>query len=110
MVSYDELSQLLGDSPDLMILRRFGPLAAQVLLHMQADLLAIDEDLRDIKEYEEKATDPSLRQHSRSWSAATKDMKNGEGSERLEKVVEAEDKLLRYCQSREPDNDHAICG
>ena len=98
MVGYDELSALLGTYPDLIILRRFKPLAAQVLLHLQAELLELDDDLTVLKEAELK--DPGQQAHARSWTKANESIAQGRRSLRKELVEDAEKKLLRYCKSK----------
>jgi len=96
MVSYDDLSSLLGTYPDLIILRRFGPLAAQVLLHLQAELLELDDDLKILKDAE--LSDPDQRQHAKSWAKASEAVDQGRRSLRKELVEDVERKLLRYCE------------
>ena len=98
MVSYDHLSNLLGTYPDLIILRRFGPLAAQVLLRLQAELLELDEDLRIWKEV--ATNDPEQQLHAKSWATANEATAQGRQSFRKELVEDAEKKLLRYCEPK----------
>ncbi|OAL39793.1 hypothetical protein AYO20_00705 [Fonsecaea nubica] len=100
MVSYDELSNLLGAYPDLIILRRFGPLASQVLLHLQAELLELDHDLNFLRAAEK--TDPEQQAHAKSWAKANASIAQGKRSIRKELIEDAEKKLLRYCTSRRP--------
>jgi hypothetical protein len=98
MASYDALSDLVGSHPDLLILRRFGTLNAQILLRMQAELLEIANDMEHIRLHEETSPQTEKRQHSRSWKAAQDAYDTeGQGSWRVAKIKEAEDKLTRYC-------------
>lgn len=97
MVSYDELSNLIGNCPDLAIVRRFGPLAAQVLLHLQAELLEIDDDLKVVGKVE--LQHPDLRGQAKSWEKVNECIDAGGRSIRKETVVKAEEKLSRYCKA-----------
>jgi hypothetical protein len=96
MAGYDDLSNLLGSYPELVILRRFGPLAAQVLLHLQAELLELADTLKVLADAEKG--DPDQRRHAKSWASANESVRGGRGSLRKELIEEAEVKLLRYCQ------------
>lgn len=95
MAGYDELSTLLGTNPDLVVLRRFGPLAAQVLLHLQAELLELDDDLEYLKAAE--SNDPVQQDHAKSWAKANESIARGGRSFRKELIEDVEGKLLRYC-------------
>lgn len=96
MVTYDELSNLIGTCPDLAIFRRFGPLAAQVLLRMQAELLELDDDLKVLVGVEQQDSD--LRGHAKSWGSVNDFVDAGGRSLRRETVLKAEEKLSRYCE------------
>ncbi|EXJ86848.1 hypothetical protein A1O3_03802 [Capronia epimyces CBS 606.96] len=94
MPSYDELSKLFGSHPDLAIVRRFGPLAAQVILHMQAELLELEDDLEVLRDFE--LQHPNLSQHAKSWEKANETVDDGGRSLRKEIILKAEEKLTRY--------------
>jgi hypothetical protein len=96
MASYDNLSMLLGTYPDLILLRKFGPLSAQVLLHLQAELLDLADDLNVLKDVEK--SDPAQSKHARSWAKANETIEHGGRSVRKELIEEAERKLSRYCE------------
>jgi hypothetical protein len=95
MVTYDELSTLIGTCPDLAIVRRFGTLAAQVILRMQAELSELEDDFKALANVELKH--PHLQEHAKSWEKANQAVEAGEPSIRKEKSLEAEEKLGRYC-------------
>jgi len=94
MATYDELSNLIGNRPDLAIVRRFGPLAAQVILRMQAELLELQDDLEVLRGVELQRSD--LRGHAQSWEKANETIDAGGRSLRKETVLKAEEKLMRY--------------
>jgi hypothetical protein len=96
MVSYDELSTLIGKCPELAIVRRFGQLAAQVVLRMQAELLELEDDLRILGKFEMQH--PELREHAKSWQKINEAIDAGGRSVRKEKVLEVEEKLGKYCK------------
>ncbi|KAK5195227.1 hypothetical protein LTR92_005357 [Exophiala xenobiotica] len=94
MVGYDELSELIGSRPDLTIFRRFGPLAAQVLLRMQAELLDLDDDLKALRDIELQK--PGLCDQAKSWAKVNDAVKSGQRSLRKETIAKAEETLTRY--------------
>ncbi|KAJ9604652.1 hypothetical protein H2200_010766 [Cladophialophora chaetospira] len=95
MVSYDELSTLMGTRPDLAIVRRFGSLAGQVILRMQAELSELEDDLKELGKFELKH--PELRGHAKSWEKANETIASGGRSLRQEKILEVDEKLGKYC-------------
>ncbi len=95
MVGYDELSELIGSRPDLAIFRRFGPLAAQVLLRMQAELLELDDDLKALKNVELQKE--GLCEQAKSWEKVNDAVNSGQRSLRKETITKAEEALTRYC-------------
>jgi hypothetical protein len=96
MSSYDELSVLIGSYPELAIFRRFGPLAAKVLLAMQADLLNLEEDLEIASELARE--DSEKCGILRSWVRTNEAPAENGADLRKRKIVEAQQKLQVYCQ------------
>jgi hypothetical protein len=97
MVGYDELSELIGSYPELAIFRKFGPLSAQVLLSLQAELMHIQEDLELIAEHEREH--PDRADLSRSWAKMNAATSLRGADARKNKIAEAKSKLETYCTS-----------
>ncbi len=95
MAGYDELSELIGSRPDLAIFRRFGPLAAQVLLRIQAELLELDDDLKALRSIELQK--PGICEQAQSWEKVNEAVNSGQRSLRKETITKAEETLTRYC-------------
>lgn len=97
MVGYDELSTLIGKCPELAIVRRFGQLAAQVILRMQAELLELEHGMTGLGKFELRH--PELHEHAKSWEKVNEAIDAGGQSPRKDKVLEAEEKLSKYCSA-----------
>lgn len=97
MVGYDELSELLGSFPEHAIFRRFGPLSAQVLLSLQAELTHVQDDLEVIAEHERDHPEKACL--SRSWVAMNAATDENAANARRLKIAEAKLKLDAYCWS-----------
>src|SRR5437763_1842684 len=98
MVSYDELAKLTGVQSELLILHRFGPLAAQVLHHLQAELLELEDDMRVVREIESQ--DQEQLGHAKSWAKVNETIEQGGRSPRKETVERMQQKLKEYCKLR----------
>ena len=76
MEGYAKLASLMGPHPEVAILRRFGALNAQNLLYLQAELVALEDDLRTIAAEDSASDNPDLAIHSRDWYTLSK-LKSG---------------------------------
>lgn len=103
MVSYDELALLVGQYPELLILHRFSPLAAQVLHRMQAGLLELQDDMNVLREVE--AADEDTGGPTKSWAKVNEDVQAGRSDPRNNVLEQAHDKLREYCELWHPARD-----
>lgn len=72
MEGYAKLASLMGPHPEVAILRRFGALNAQNLLYLQAELVALEDDLRAIAAEDSASDDPDRAIYSRDWYTLSK--------------------------------------
>lgn len=103
MVNYNDLSQLMGSHPQLLVFRRFTTLASRVLLSLQAELLEHEHEIQVLDRL--MSRDPELSEETCSWSKAEQAVKAGHGSLHKEKVLETQDKLVKYCMFVESTHD-----
>ena len=64
---YDRFASLIADYPDLSICRRFGTLAAEDLLYLQAELLHLEVELRIIEEQDDQDLECAVGGFQRWW-------------------------------------------
>ena len=95
MVGYDELVVLIGNFPELAVFRKFGPLAAKVLLMKQAELLHLQQEFGWMAEDEVK--NPATQDLCKSWEKMI--TATGLGSRRRMKLEEIETKLVSSCEA-----------
>ena|SRR2546421_8579506 len=98
MPGYDELAMLFGTKDDLAMVRRFGVLNAKLLLYMQAELLLIEDQLREQVRVDLASTNPEGRQFSTYWKALNDAPDDGFGSWQKQKVSAAKSKMEEYCK------------
>lgn len=96
MPGYDELAMLFGKNDDLAMVRRFRPLNAKLLLYMQAELLLIEDQLREQVKVD-LATSPEGKQFATYWKALNDAPDDGFGSWQKQKVSAAKLKMEEYC-------------
>jgi hypothetical protein len=96
---YDHVAKLMGEVPELMILRRFAPESAEILLHRQAEILSISKRLKNIQKAD-KESPTGERQHYAFDSNVLRDSMGEEEEEnrmQWETMLELEEKLNKYC-------------
>ena len=98
---YDRLGRLMGKYGEMSILRRFGALSAERLLHLQAELQALEDELREQQEMDRNSTHPDRQKYHRSWyrmqRSGDEDVLEGNDSRQLEIFQEIDEKLEKYC-------------
>lgn len=100
MTGYDQLATLLGEHENLSMFRRFGPLNAKILLYMQAELLHLDEHLKDFVKFDLESGDPRGRLSTVYWQALDDAPDDGDevGAWQKAKVSTIKTKLKEYCK------------
>jgi hypothetical protein len=98
MPGYDELATLFGKNDDLAMVRRFGVLNAKLLLYMQAELLLIEDQLREQVMVDLASTNPEGKQFATYWKALNDAPDDGFGSWQKQKVSAAKSKMEEYCK------------
>ena len=94
MTGYDKLSSLIGRYPSLAIYRRFSTLSAKVLLHMQAELVHLENELRIITE--RNSTNAEKARFDVSWAALNEASSEGAADLQRNMIHEIETKLASY--------------
>ena len=92
---YPQIAQLMSSHGEFAILRKFGDLSMLNLLHMQAELMHLEEKYHAIAIDDEKNSDISLR--SRDWWSLTRADCEGK-SEQWNVILEIREKLDKYCK------------
>lgn len=105
MEGYAKLASLMGAHPEVAILRRFGALNTQNLLYLQAELVALENDLRQFSHEDSTSQDPNRELYSRDWyslSMSKSDANNCEGvGNQFRVVLMIRDKLKEYSGSED---------
>jgi hypothetical protein len=93
MEGYNKIAQLMGRHHSLAILRKFGELNMQDLLYLQAQIIHLESELRDIAIHDKEQ--PGREYHSRDWWSLA-ESKEDEDSEQWNKVLEIREKLKEF--------------
>ena len=100
MEGYAKLASLMGSHPEVAILRRFATLNAQNLLYLQAELVALENDLQSIAAEDCASGDPHRTIYSRDWYTLSQSENRTAGDKRAGKqwqtVLSIRDKLKDY--------------
>ena len=67
MDGYHRLSQLMGSTPAVAIVRRYGTLNIQNILYMQAEISELETELQQIAVEDRFSGDPEKERFSREW-------------------------------------------
>jgi len=69
MKGYAKLGLLMGEFPEVAILRRFSALSAQNLLYLQAELRQLEVDLRKHAQEDDESSHRDRKDYSLDWIA-----------------------------------------
>jgi hypothetical protein len=101
---YPALAKWIAQDPDneTLIFRRFDRLAARNILHLQAQLIALEHEIDELDEAARTSADFDARQSSRRWETlmkhATAPDANRPEKKRVEKFTELNILLKEYCE------------
>jgi hypothetical protein len=100
---YPALAGWIARDPDseTFIFRKFDRLAARNILHLQAKLTAIENEMDKLDEEARQSNDFEACQSSRRWESLTKnaEVKNRPEKKRIEVLDELREGLREYCSS-----------
>ena len=96
---YSKLAALYGQKPEVAILKRFGRLNAENLLLLQAELLLLEQELKDIVAEDLRSENEQVRLYARSWWAMKHYSQHGGDSLQWQKRIEIKKKLKEYSNS-----------
>ena len=69
MATYSNLSHLMGEHRDLLILRTFSDLSVKNLLFYQAELVHLEHELEEIKKEDQSCNDLPRKEHALNWKS-----------------------------------------
>jgi hypothetical protein len=97
MEGHAKIASLMGEYPEVAIIRRFGALNAQNLLYMQAELTVLEARLREYSIENEASSDPERQAYSRDWEAlhSSSSAEGGDGRQ-WETMLQIRDLLKQY--------------
>ena len=103
MEGYVKLSSLMGAYPEVAIFRRFRALNAQNLVYLQAELVALEKDLRVCATEDEASGNLERARYSKDWftlSQSTNGNSSDESSGKQWKLIlTIRQKLMEYSKS-----------
>ncbi|XDG05282.1 hypothetical protein ABKA04_004897 [Annulohypoxylon sp. FPYF3050] len=96
MTNYSALASLMGKYSDVAIFRRFRNMNLHNLLRMQAELVHIEQELREIAMEDDESSDPVRQSYGSNWIAMEEGARSGSDSLQRTKLLEAREKLEKY--------------
>jgi hypothetical protein len=90
---YPRIARVMSEHRELGILRRFGDLNMLTLLHLQAELMHLEEAYEKISETDEKSSSRAYR--SRDWWSLTQLNCNG-NREQWDLLLQIRETLIKY--------------
>lgn len=105
MEGYAKLASLMGANPEVAILRRFGAMNAQNLLYFQAELVALEDDLRYYADQDSASDDLDRKLYSECWDYLSKSDDKSSGSDeragqQWRTMLRIREKLKEYSSSK----------
>ena len=100
MKGYAKLASLMGAHPEVAIFRRFGTSNALNLLYLQAEITALESDLRTYTTADDSSSDPNRAIHSRDWYTLSQSSNTGgDVGMQWQTVIQLREKLNEYSSS-----------
>ncbi|KAK6853726.1 hypothetical protein PG995_010538 [Apiospora arundinis] len=96
MPDYKGLASLMNDHHDVSIFRRFRNLNIQNLLHMQAELIHLEQELQEIYDEDRHSDDQARQSYRFSWKAMEDKYLSGGDAYQRNKLLECREKLEKY--------------
>lgn len=96
---YPQLSQYMGLLPQLGIFRSFSALGAKNILYLHAELVALEEELRQAEEKDHGSGDELRANYSRCWQFLKLSDCSGEARPQFRIVMDTRAVLKEYCKN-----------
>lgn len=100
MKGYAKIAQLMGEHPEVAILRRFSTLSAQNLLYLQAELRDLELELSKYAKLDDASEHPDRKAYSLDWLAlkesGEEDVEEGNDGHQWETMLAIRSKLEEY--------------
>jgi hypothetical protein len=96
MKGYNKIAALMGRYPESAIISQFSELNIQNLLYLQAELIGLQKDLRELEDANDRSSDPERSAYSRNWDALSSAKKEGGSNEQWKLMQLINVKLKEY--------------
>ena len=97
---YDRLGRLMGELPETAIFRRFGGLAAEDLLYRQAELIELENTLREQQKRDKESNHEDRQHYGFNWDllqySTNPDAEDGNDPRQWETILAIREKLESY--------------
>lgn len=94
MDGYPKIAGLMSRHHELAIFRRFDELNYRNILYLQAELVQLEDELREIATQDQES--PSRTLYARDWSSLAQSESEGDGRLQWQKVLLIREKLEKY--------------
>jgi hypothetical protein len=96
MKGYNKIAALMGKYPESAIISQFSQLNIQNLLYLQAEIIELQQDLRELEEANDRSPDAKRAAFSTNWSdLSSADEKDGSNEQWL-LMLTIREKLKEY--------------
>lgn len=92
---YPRLAGQMGDFPETAILRRFSTLNSQNLLYLQAEIIHLESELRELEMSNSKAQDSQKHMYARDWYWLKESVEKDDGAQ-WRAMLKIREKLKEY--------------
>ncbi|KAL6415592.1 hypothetical protein AUP68_02157 [Ilyonectria robusta] len=97
---YDKLARLMGRCNAVAVFRRFAAISVENLLYLQADLVRLENELRDIQQADKASGHKDRARHRMDWTilleSKTRGEEGGDSTRQLDIILEMKARLKEY--------------
>ena len=96
MKGYHKIASLMGRYPESAIVSRFSELNIQSLHYLQAEIISLQHDLRELEDANDRSQDANRAEFSRNWSELSSTREQDGSNEQWLLLLAIREKLKEY--------------
>lgn len=102
MKGYTKIAALMGNYSESLMIRQFNELNVQNILYLQAELVDLEQDYRELEKENDASTDAEKARFSLDWYTLSTTKEDGGDNEQWRTAIKIREKLQEYSRQALP--------
>lgn len=104
MKGYTKIAALMGNYPESLMIRQFNELNVQNILYLQAELVGLEQDYRELEKENDTSTGAERARFSLDWYTLSTSKEDGGDNEQWRTAMKIREKLQEYSRQALPQS------